>query len=204
MVPGRPTASASVNSKMCWAAAFQLRIVPSTSVDTIASFDDSTMAARRSRVSIAVRSRTSPARAASACSRSAMTAASARPDTASTMKSTSSSTAPTNGVLPANGPRPSAVDSVAMVAIMNTDIAAPAMPKSIAAHMTSGRTANARTWSRTGMSGRSPKTTRHAVTQIATSATSSTVRWRERPVNSVGSVNASGVTRRTPVLSPSQ
>ena len=54
-----------------------------------------------------------------------------------------------------------AVKSVATVAINSTESDAPPIPKSIAAHITNGRTAKASNPSRTENTGRSPKTSTH-------------------------------------------
>ena len=106
MVSDWPITSDGENSKMRWAAPFQLRMTPSRLSEMIASSDDSTIAASCSRVSMVERSRSSFARWLSARSRSAMTAASASPDTASTPKRRSGAPA-ANGVLAADGRGPS-------------------------------------------------------------------------------------------------
>ena len=123
---GRPIASASVYPKMRCAAAFQLRITPSRSVDRIASSDDSTIAASRSRASIAACSRMSCSRSALARSRSLITAASVRPETASTRKEDVEQHRVDERRIRRERSRAEAVSSVAIVAIRKHRQRAPA------------------------------------------------------------------------------
>ena len=193
-----------MNAKICCAAAFQLTITPSRYLEMIASSDDSTMVASRSRASIAACSRASCSRSRSARSLSSQTAANVRPVTETTPKNTSNRTAFISGVLVAKGPEPNAVSIVAINAIKRVAKPAPLTPKRIAAPITNGRTANAKMCNRIGIRGRSPKMMKHTTVSRNKPATNSGIRNQERILSKSGNVNMTGVISNTPVLSPSQ
>ncbi len=97
-----------------------------------------------------------------------------------------------------------AVNQVAIVPMISTERAAPPVPNAMAAHMTNGRTAKARTCVRTGKIGRSPNTKRHAAVRSDISTASSISRLGDWVRKSAGNVKTSGVMSSTPVASPSQ
>ena len=171
---------------------------------TIASSEDSTMVASRSRVSIAACSRTRRSRCFWACSRSAITAANVRPDAESSAKNTSSRTALVNGEFCAKGPNANAVLTVAMVATRSVDSVAPLTPKRMAAHMTNGSTAKDRKRRLGWIVVRLPKMSKDASESSNRSTPSSAMRAHGRILRRSGKVKTRGVTSNTPVASPSQ
>ena len=108
-----------------------------------------------------------------------------------------------NGVFPAKGPKPSAVNTVASAAVQNTVSVAPPTPKPMAPHITNGSTANARMPFRIAETCQSPKMTKQATVSSVTSVANSKARARDGTCHTNG-VNVIGVTSSTPVLSPSQ